>query len=76
MPGYVELSAICTLPEARGCGFAASLVRCLMHEAFKRGERPFLHVVPSNIAAVSLYEKLGFFPRKQLHVLRRRPIRR
>jgi hypothetical protein len=76
VPGYVELSAICTLPEARGRGLAISLVRRLMHEAFKRGETPFLHVVPTNIAAVSLYEKLGFSLRKELHVLRRRPNRK
>jgi predicted GNAT family acetyltransferase len=73
VPGYVELSAICTLPQARGRGLAALLVRRLMHDAFERGETPFLHVVPTNIAAVSLYEKLGFTVRKQLHVLRRRP---
>lgn len=74
VPGYVELSAISTLPEARGRGLAALLVRRLMHDAFERGETPFLHVVPTNIAAVSLYEKLGFTLRKELHVLRRRPI--
>jgi|SRR6185369_10579646 len=76
VPGYVELSAICTLPQARGRGLAALLVRRLMHDAFERGETPFLHVVPTNIAAVSLYEKLGFAVRKQLHVLRRRPLPR
>jgi len=76
VPGYVELSAICTLPQARGRGFAALLVRRLMQDAFERGETPFLHVVPSNIAAVSVYEKRGFTVRKQLHVLRRRPLLR
>jgi predicted GNAT family acetyltransferase len=25
-----------------------------------RGDRPFLHVVKSNTAAISLYERLGF----------------
>ncbi|HXE47236.1 MAG TPA: GNAT family N-acetyltransferase [Ramlibacter sp.] len=73
VPGYVELSAVCTLPQARGRGLAALLLRRLMQGAFERGETPFLHVVPTNIAAVSLYEKLGFVARKQLHVLRRRP---
>jgi ribosomal protein S18 acetylase RimI-like enzyme len=76
VPGYVELSAICTLPEARGRGLAESLLRHLMHDAFGRGETPSLHVANSNFAAIGLYQKLGFTPRKQLHVLRRRPIRK
>jgi len=75
VPGYVELSAICTHPEARGRGLAALLMRRLMADAFQRGETPFLHVVASNVAAIALYEKLGFRLRKTLHVLRRRPIK-
>ncbi len=33
-----------------------------------RGETPFLHVRTENIAAVRLYEKLGFKVRAQLHL--------
>ncbi len=74
-PGYVELSAICTLPEARGRGLAKFLIWRLMHAAILRGETPFLHVKQTNASAISLYERLGFTVRKTLHVLRRRPVR-
>jgi ribosomal protein S18 acetylase RimI-like enzyme len=72
--GYVELSAICTLPEARGRGLAKFLIWRLMDAAIERDEIPFLHVKQTNVSAISLYEKLGFTIRKTLHVLRRRPI--
>lgn len=75
VPGYVELSAICTAPDARGRGLAAMLVQHLMKIALQNSEIPFLHVVETNRPAVTLYEKLGFSLRKRLHVLRRRPIR-
>lgn len=75
VPGYVELSAICTAPEARGRGLAAMLVQHLMKIASENGEIPFLHVVESNQPAITLYEKLGFSLRKKLHVLRRKPMR-
>lgn len=72
VPGYVELSAICTAPDARGRGHAALLVRYLMRLANDRSEIPFLHVAADNKAAIALYETLGFRVRKVLHVLRRR----
>src|SRR5690242_15171834 len=36
LPGYVELSAICVAPAARGRGVGAALIRCLMLRAFTR----------------------------------------
>jgi ribosomal protein S18 acetylase RimI-like enzyme len=75
VPGYVELSAICTVPPARHRGLAAMLVQHLVERAFERRETPCLHVALANTAAVSLYGKLGFTLRKELRVLRRRPIR-
>jgi len=74
VPGYVELSAICVHPEARGKGYAAALTQELMRRAFAQGERPFLHVRPDNAAAVALYRGLGFETRRELVVLWRRPI--
>ena len=73
VPGYVELSAICTYPEARGRGLAAYLCRLLMLTAANRGEVPFLHVLPENPAA-ELYRRLGFEVRRQLWVLWRKPL--
>jgi len=74
LPGYVELSAICVHPEARGRGYAAGLTSQLMQMAFDRGEGPFLHVRPDNIGAVALYRRLGFETRRELVVTWRRPL--
>jgi ribosomal protein S18 acetylase RimI-like enzyme len=72
---YTELSAICTHPEARRRGLAASLVIRLAREAAARDEVPFLHVFPDNTPAVALYERLGFRVRRTLWVVWRRPDR-
>lgn len=74
LPGYVELSAICVHPEARGRGYAAELTLRLMRMAFNRGEVPFLHVRPDNAGAVALYRKLGFETRRELVVTWRQPL--
>ena len=74
VPGYVELSAICAHPAARGRGHATLLTRALMRAAFDRGEVPFLHVRPDNAHAVALYESLGFALRRELVVVWRKPL--
>ncbi|MFI5716697.1 GNAT family N-acetyltransferase [Nocardia sp. NPDC051750] len=65
-PGWTEISAVCTAPEARGKGYAARLIRTLVARIAARGERPFLHAVETNTGAIALYEKLGF--RTRTHV--------
>jgi predicted GNAT family acetyltransferase len=74
VPGYVELSAICTHPAACGLCYATLLTRALMRAAFDRGELPFLHVRPDNVRAIALYKALGFALRRELVVLWRKPI--
>ena len=72
LPGYVELSAICVDPAARGTGLGAALVSHLAQRALARGEIPFLHVFPDN-PAMRLYHGLGFRERARLWVIWRRP---
>lgn len=74
VPGFTEISAVCTHPDARGRGLAAKLMRIVAAKIVARGEQLFLHVYPRNVGAISVYEKLGFRHRAdvQLTVLRHR----
>jgi ribosomal protein S18 acetylase RimI-like enzyme len=63
-PGWTEISAVCTAPEARGQGHAVRLLHALIAHIVARGERPFLHVAEANTGALALYERLGFDTRK------------
>ncbi|MGV9501472.1 GNAT family N-acetyltransferase [Streptomyces sp. NPDC003642] len=65
-PGWTEISAVCTAPEARGRGYAARLITAVAARITARGERPFLHVAEANTGALALYERLGFTTRKRV----------
>lgn len=67
VPGYVEVSAVCTHPDARGRGYAAILMSEVMRDILSEGATPFLHAFADN-PAVGLYRKLGFTQRRTLHL--------
>jgi predicted GNAT family acetyltransferase len=66
--GFTEISAVCTHPGYRGCGYASSLVRALVRQIITRGETPFLHLYSDNTIAAALYTKLGFVLQRRLIV--------
>ena len=68
LPGFTEVSAVCTHPDYRGRGYAAALTLAVATRIAARGETPFLHTFASNINAIRLYEKLGFVLRTPMSV--------
>jgi len=60
VPGFTEVSAVCTHPDHLGRGYAAALMAEVMRGIRKRGETPFLHVRADNTRAIAIYERLGF----------------
>lgn len=63
-PGWSEISAVCTAPEARGRGLASRLVRAVGAVVRERGDVPFLHASAANVDALRLYRHLGFTLRR------------
>ncbi len=73
LPGFTELSAVCTHPDHRGRGLAAALMRMVGAIIAGRGDALFLHARVTNTNAIALYEKLGFVTRAEMlfHMIRR-----
>ena len=67
LPGFVEVSAVCTHPDARGRGYAGVLMSYVMRDISGEGATPVLHAYADN-PAVRLYEKLGFTHRRQFQL--------
>jgi len=67
-PGIAEVSAVCTLPDFRGQGLAARLIRNVIASFAERGDAPFLHSYAYNADAIRLYESLGFRARSAMVV--------
>ncbi|WP_293677328.1 GNAT family N-acetyltransferase [uncultured Phenylobacterium sp.] len=66
LPGFTEVSAVCTHPDHRGHGYAAALTAVVSGRIEARGETPFLHVYPHNLGAIRLYEQLGYAIRREM----------
>ncbi|MFZ0817388.1 MAG: GNAT family N-acetyltransferase [Candidatus Sulfotelmatobacter sp.] len=69
IPGYTEVSAVCTHPEHTGHGYARLLMTEVMRRILGRGETPFLHVREDNVRAIKLYHRLGFTRRALLYTV-------
>jgi predicted GNAT family acetyltransferase len=67
LTGFTEVSAVCTHPAFRGRGYGHALMSKVISGILDRGETPFLHVKTDN-PAITLYRKLGFQIRAQLHI--------
>jgi len=68
LDGYTEVSAVCTHPAHRRKGYAALVVSAVSRAIMARGDTPFLHVRPENVAAIATYEALGFETRRSIHL--------
>lgn len=66
LPGYREISTVCTHPSYQRRGYARQLTQQLIYEIQSAGEIPFLHVFTENKSAQALYESLGFHARVEL----------
>jgi ribosomal protein S18 acetylase RimI-like enzyme len=67
VPGFTEVSAVCTHPAHTGHGYAGILMSTVMQRIRDQGETPMLHVREDNVRAIELYERLGFKTRVRRH---------
>lgn len=66
VPGFHEISAVCTHPDWQGRGLGAALITAVGARMLDDGDTPFLHTYGNNASAVGLYTKLGFIVRANL----------
>jgi GNAT superfamily N-acetyltransferase len=66
LPGFTEISAVCTADSHRRQGLGTALVLTLVHHIQNRGEQPFLHAATGNESAIRLYLSLGFTIRREV----------
>jgi predicted GNAT family acetyltransferase len=66
MPGFAEVSGVCTHPDWRGRRLAGHLMRIVMQAMVERGDTPFLHAYADHDRTIALYRTLGFEVRAAL----------
>lgn len=66
LPGWTEVSGVCTHPGARGRGLATALMGVVIERVLARGEQAFLHTYADNHGAIALYRRLGFEIRREV----------
>jgi ribosomal protein S18 acetylase RimI-like enzyme len=74
LPGFTEISAVCTDPQHTSHGLGAALVIASLERICGRGEVPFLHVREANTRAIALYQRLGFVRRRAFQFVAVRPL--
>jgi predicted GNAT family acetyltransferase len=67
LPGFTEISAVCTAPDFQGQGFGRMLMTAMSSMLLSEGRTPFLHVKTEN-GAKQLYERLGFRVRRPIRL--------
>jgi predicted GNAT family acetyltransferase len=67
LPGFREVSTVCTHPDFQKQGFAQALITKVCQDIVARAEIPFLHVMSGNTGAAKVYERLGFVEHQRLH---------
>jgi GNAT superfamily N-acetyltransferase len=72
IPGFSEVSAVCTHPDARRRGLGAAVTARVVRGILGRGETPFLHHTATNPAR-TVYEALGFRFRTEVQLVIARP---
>jgi ribosomal protein S18 acetylase RimI-like enzyme len=60
IPGFCEISAVCTHPAHTGRGYATLLMNRLLRDHAAANVKSFLHVSQKNARAIALYQRMGF----------------
>lgn len=66
LPGWIEISAVCTHPDHRGQGLSRLLIAGVETAIRRQGHRAFLHVLHENTRAIDIYRGLGFTTRADM----------
>lgn len=69
LPGFTEVSGVCTHPGWRGRGLASALMRIVAQAIVDRGDTPFLHAYAAHDKTIALYRSLGFEVRAELPMM-------